>query len=468
MKKQTKVLAAATLLTLGATFSSFAGEVVESDWCLDGTTEYWINDDGYLGANEWVSDDEHAYYVKADGSKAMNEWQYIYGEDDEDAEEESWFWFDAKGRARGIEKKEENGEKFKVEGVEYCFDATGKMLTGWVDTATFTEADSTTDPAKVVFCNEDGSIAKKAWINQFPWNATEAEKEDFYEGEHEVWYYASSNGKLTFKKANDYTGTTYFFNKTTGEMLTGWVAVDADGYCVDAEDIDSISEWNAAGLDVYFADEDYGHAKKNGWRELENVAGDEYWFHFDKLGKVFMATGSNANIAVETYKFEDGEINAVVVDADGFAGNAEAKKISGVKYLFNNAGEMIEGLVKVDTELKYLYDGAAFTGKVELTDENENDYTFYFAEKTKDGQKKEVAAEGNYNGYCYSDGQLMTSDESGEYREVITDAGKFLVDYRGKIQKNTNKNYDGFGYIVLAENQEDNAEYSISGFTSAN
>jgi glucan-binding YG repeat protein len=453
MKKQTKVLVAATLLTLGASFSSLAalkngtwvpseegwqyadkeGEFVESEWAMSNGVQFWINDEGYLGANEWVSDDEYTYYVQSDGSMAVNAWKYIYGEDDEDADEESWFYFDAKGRMIKSAKKD-------INGATYYFDAEGKMLTGWVDKAAFDNADANTTVANAIFANENGAVVKSAWINEFPWTE---DADDMYEGEDEEWYYAKSNGALATGKQSSIGGLTYFFNKDTGIMLEGWVVKVGDVYT--ASNGATFAEQGAT--EVYFATEDMGYAKKNGWRELEDpTEDDDFWYYFDKLGRAFLGTATDANVQAVT--FADGEDNAF--DVDAAVVTTEIKKIDGVKYYFNANGEMIDGLVEVDGNLMYLEGGAAVTGKVTLTDENENDYTFYFAEKTKDGQTKYVAAEGNCNGYCYKNGQLMTAEE-GEYKIVATAHGSFVVDYRGKIQHNEKKEYEGIGTLVFDE-----------------
>ena len=477
MKKQTKVLVAATLLTLGASFSSLAalkngtwvpseegwqyldkeGDAVESTWAMSNGVEFWLNDEGYLGASEWVTDDEdgYTYYVQSDGSKAKNVWKKLYAEDDEEAEEESWFYFDSKGRARGIaakvsaeknHKDEVYGELYKVDGVEYAFNAEGKMLTGWVDSKNFVAADEDTATVNVRYINEDGSVAKKQWINSFAWDATELEAEEFYPGD-EVWYYATSNGKLAVKKTNDIEGHTYFFN-TKGEMLTGWVA-DIDGVCTDADALEdaklTLAEWNKEGTAVYFADEESGYMKKGSWRQLDNIAGDEFWYSFDKLGRLVMATGSDAELATVKLELVDGEdVEYKTTDA----GVVEVKKIDGVKYYFRNNGEMLDGFVKIGKDMMYLADGVKKTGKVVITDDNENDYTFCF---DKDG----VAVDGNEDGYCYKNGMLQTSEESGVYKLVTLDDGtQFIVDYRGKIQHNNKKDYE------LEDGKEYNGTFS--------
>ena len=39
---------------------------------------------------------------------------------------------------------------------------------------------------------------------------------------------------------------------------------------------------------------------------------------------------------------------------------------------------MLDGFVTIDGDMMYLEDGAVQTGKITITDENENDYTFLF------------------------------------------------------------------------------------------
>ena len=480
MKKQTKVLLAAALFTLGASFSSMAalkngtwvlneegwqyadkdGDYVEGEWCVSYGTEYWINDEGVLGSSEWVTDDEHTYYVQSDGSKTISAWKYIFAEDDEDAEEESWFYFDAKGRMVKDTKK-------TIGDYTYYFDNEGKMLTGWVEYAKdskdvyhASKADATTTVGNVFFTNEDGQLVKSSWLNEFDWRKN---ADDLYEGEDEKDFYAKSNGAIATGKTT-VEGLTYFFNKTSGQMIDGWVVKVADGVNDDGEATYTYTAANAAFdasvVEAYWTNE-IGYASKNGWEYVETPQEDDnnYWYYFDKLGRAFFATDSDAAEVYTTWEAtsENGETNTITwdeEDEDGVLVNE--KKINGVDYYFNEKGEMIDGLQWFGGDLIYLEDGAKATGKVTLTDENENDYEFYFAEKTEDNYEKYVAVNGNKGGYCYQNGQLMTSEESGLYKVISFYAGKkdnedgtvtktynkFIVDYRGKIQHNDDKTYE--------------------------
>ena len=468
MKKQTKVLVAATMLTLGASFSSMAalkngtwvlneegwqyadkeGEYVEEEWCVSYGKEYWINDEGVLGANEWVTDGDHTYYVQSDGSKTVNAWKYIYAEDDDDADEESWFYFDAKGRMVKSAKK-------TIGDYKYYFDADGKMLTGWVDTADFVSAENTdTAVADVAFTNENGALVTSSWIHEFPWTK---DPDECYEGDDEEYYYANSDGKLKKDTKTKIDGLYYIFDND-GKMLTGWVQEINDAF-TNAEVAIS-----AATQAAYFCDEDYGYVKTNSWRKLDDPTGDDtYWYHFDKLGKAFIATDANAvAISAAEATFEDGEKNTITADT---AVVVNSKKIDGVEYYFNTKGEMIDGLQYIGGKLMYLEGGARQTGKVTLTDENENDYTFYFADKTnaEDKYEKYVAIEGNEDGYCYKQGQLQKTDDKDLYKVVETTNGKFVVDYRGKIQHKAGKAYEGAGtFTAFNESAKGACEDSIT------
>ena len=458
MKKQTKVLLAAALFTLGASFSSMAalkngtwqlnedgwqyadkeGEYVEEEWCVSYGTEYWINEEGVLGASEWVSDAEYTYYVQSDGSKTVNAWKYIFAEDEEDADEESWFYFDAKGRMVSNTKKE-------INGYTYYFGEDGKMLTGWVeyDKDAKVKAIEATDKSavsKVVYTDENGALVKSSWLHLFPYGSDE---DKMYEGDDEVYYYAGSNGSLyTTKK--DVEGLTYFFNKDNGQLIDGWVKkyeYDTDKYaytaCNAADEADVI--------ELYWTDED-SYAKKNTWRYLEcpEDNDDEFWYFFDKLGRAFLPNTASGS-KVKEVTFADGEEMGTGFDFEAIA-NVESKKINGVEYFFNAEGQMLDGFVTIDGDMMYLEDGAVQTGKITITDENENDYEFMFAPKTikEEGYKKGVAVNGNYDGYLYKNGQLVKSEENGVYELVtIENVGKFIVDYRGKIQHKDGKEYEG-------------------------
>ena len=478
MKKQTKVLLAATLLTLGASFSSMAaqtkgtwvlneegwqyvdkeGEFVSNEWCKSYGVDYWVNDDEVLGSSQWVADDDgYNYYVQSDGSKAINAWKYLYDiEDEEEEEDQYWYYFDAKGRMLKNTKK-------TIGNSTYYFNEDGQMLTGWVDTTGKNYTDDVEEKEIVenlVYCDENGALVKSSWLEVFPWSET-----DGYEGEDEEFYYAKKDGAIANSKTT-IDGLTYFFNKNTGVMIEGWVKkVDKDTYTAT----DAIK----SGDTVYWTNET-GYAVKNTWKELEHPEAndDVYWYHFNKLGEVFHAEEADVVFAEAT--FTDGEDYEMAIAAEKDYVKAEILKINGKEFYFNEKGEMIDGLQFIVTEngnkLVYLVDGTMQTGKVTLTDEYENDYTFMFAPKTEDGYEKYVAVNGAFDGYAYVRGQLVKAEDEDGFAIADVDGngfdlGDFIVDANGKIQKKTTKEYftkgETYTFATKAEGAEKNSVASI-------
>ena len=459
MKKQTKVLLAATMMTMGASFSAMAalkngqwkiedgqhvyynrdGDIVTEEWCDSLGTEYWMNEDGFLGANEWVTDETYSYYVQSNGSKTKNAWKFIFA-NDEDAEEEDWYYFDAKGRMLENTAKE-------IDGKWYYFDGTqgeeGKMLTGWVyympDNTATTEIDEkevrpavSTDPiANVYYCGEDGARLNGAWVEEFAWGANVDELYD----EDLNWYYITSKGKAQTGKNSDINGQTYFFNKDTGVMMTGWVAKEGDNYV-------ACDSFENGTKELYFCDEDYGYAKMNGWRKLatpETLENDEptnAWYFFDAKGRAYLplgATDVNANKGT----FTNGVVTFTSTNA-----TYDAKTIDGVKYYFGQNGQLLTGLQKIDGHFFYLVDGVKATGDTSIKDNRDDYYDFYFATKKDDSFLAGEAVTGNVNNHLYVEGQLVKADDSDAYLIAHVGTLKFIVDHNGAIQYKTSKNYD--------------------------
>ncbi len=496
MKKQTKVLVAAAMLTLGASFSAMAaqkgtwdnstgewmcydkeGEAYEDEWCLYNGVEFYINEDGVLGNSEWVEgDDDVWYYAQSDGSKTKSAWKYIYGPDADEDDEEAWYWFDSKGKMKKSDVE-------TINGYEYYFDAEGKMLTGWVDETSYENTvdedgnfNNSSTVKTVVYCNEDGQRLESQWLYLAPFDM---DPEDAYEDDF-VDYYAGSDGNLYNNAQKTIDGFKYFFD-VDGEVIYGWVGKSAAGNYYSLEDTDkdkSGSQTEAIGAEtttVYYTDAAKGYMKSNRWLELDDPTDtDTYWYHFDKLGRVFIATATGSNAYAVT--FEDGDAAGT---ADAFSwkatasnANIESLKVGSVHYYFNTRGELLTGLqiIEEDGEKQFMYldeaedtAGARYTGKVTLTDENENDYEFYFAEKTEDDYDKYVAVNGNKNGYLYVNGLLTKSEESEFYRVVAVGDKNYIVDYRGKIQHKEDKEYElEDGTIKVSEFNDNDGLYEDS------
>ena len=110
----------------------------------------WIvaNGDGYEEAS---SDTAAAYYCDENGARVSKDWIWTYApgvdEDDlDDEDEENWYWIKSSG-------KPATGKTSSINGHTYFFDNTGKMLSGWISTVTY--SDGTTEYVEIWEDDED-------------------------------------------------------------------------------------------------------------------------------------------------------------------------------------------------------------------------------------------------------------------------------------------------------------------------
>jgi len=469
MRKQTKILVATALLALGASFTSMAaaktgtwmleddgwycydkeGEAWEDEFCLSYGKEYYMGDDGLMVTNSWVEHDDEVYFVGSDGSKTISDWRYLVPEDS-DEEEAEWFYFDAKGRMVDSVKK-------VIDGKTYYFNDNGYMLTGWVDTVGFDNAEVMNNET-VVWCNEDGARESKVWIKTWAPEVDEDDQED----DNQNWYWIKSKGGVQTGRNLDINDETYFFGED-GKMLSGWVATadgetyKAIGYKNSEEELSDYTEEDCA---VYFCGgSNEGWAKKDKWIKtwkpsLYNAADsdkDQNWFWIAKSGKVYIPTATESNAYDVT--FDDGSAaEAFATDSDA-ADIAVQKEINDKIYAFNMNGEMWSGLVEVDG-VNYYYgdaeDGSMKTGSVVIEDEEGVEWKFFFGKKndTEDGYKKGAAVTGAASGELYVNGLIQVADDA-DYEEKFVNGYYFVVDADGDIRtaKKEYENEDGKVYL---------------------
>ena len=451
MRKQTKVLVATALLALGASFTSMAaaktgtwvleddgwycydkdGEAYEDEFCLSYGKEYYMGDDGLMVTDSWVEYDEDMFYVGSDGSKTINDWRYLLPEDADDDEEAEWFYFGSKGAMVKSAKK-------VINGATYYFADNGVMLTGWVNTTDFDEANSV-DGA--VYCDENGARVASSWIKTYAPGTDEDEADE----DDMNWYWIKSKGAAQIGRNLDINGETYFFGED-GAMLTGWVALVGEDYIALEE---AISTADAEA--VYFCgSSDQGWAKKNKWIKTwdpENYEDadadvDQYWYWIAKSGKVYVPSETSAANAIDFVDGSKDVANALVVDT---ASNCAMKEINDKTYAFNEDGEMISGLVEI-TGKGVMYfggsnDGAMKTGSVMIEDEEGSEYKFFFAKKTdaEDGYVEGVGVCGAASGELYNKGLIQTADDCYEVVEV--NGNYYIVDEDGDI-RTAKKDYE--------------------------
>ena len=331
MRKSTKiavVLAAAALLVAGFAFTTLAkGWVKEAEglyyyedaygmkeymtWEKDGANYYYLGEDGYMVANKLVDFEGNYYWCGADGAKVINQWVQVPADemDQEELEVEyRWYYFDSKGRAY-------KGAKKTVDGKTYFFDASGKMLYGYVDGTNF-QMKKDFDASYKFFCgtNDEGWARKSEWKKE-----TDVDNKYAYEDESSFWTYYKSNGeKADASNAVNGVligGVRYYFDDDGG-MLTGWQT---------ANTTDPAATWSE-----YFGGADDGKMVKKGWvyavpkSGKDKDDGTSRWFWFQNNGVAL--------------KFEDGGV----------------ARINGRFYAFaaelDNASKMLSGMVKVTVD----------------------------------------------------------------------------------------------------------------------
>lgn len=109
----------------------------------------------------------------------------------------SWNWTEEGNKATGWKQ---------VEGTWYYFDASGKMLTGWVQTS----------DSKWYYLNADGSM-KTGWL----------------QSSDGKWYYLVSSGEMKTGWVKDTDGS-WYFTDASGAMQTGVVEVEGKIYVLQA------------------------------------------------------------------------------------------------------------------------------------------------------------------------------------------------------------------------------------------
>ena len=473
MRKQTKIAAvvsAAALLALGASMTSFAASkgtwmMVDGEWycydkngdaytnvfCSSNGKEYYVGDDGQLVRSEWVEYDGDYYFVNSSGAKITNDWRLTTPYDDDTADEE-WYYFKSNG------KRAEN-EKITYKGKTYYFDTDGKMLTGWVTTgdgATSVNEATGYEKDHTFYCDETGARVEGAWVKD-----TEPGTDDDDADADEYWYYLKkSTGKPATGKQANINGQIYLFNNA-GQMQYGWVAAtssDEKYYQLDKED-EEVAMSAADGDDVYYCgDEDDGHAKKNKWMKTwlpdntDEEEDDKEWFWFDKNGKLYRASGSDATVKAQKYKLEEGDL---VYDGGSITG-VEKKKVNSKDYWFRPDGVMLAKFYMIDDNMYYFGgsdDGSMKTGSQTVKDNTGDSYKFYFYTKDTYGYKKGAGVVGNQSNKLYYYGMLIQADDYKYQLATIAKDGvdySFIVNSNGTIQHSKSTEYKEDGDVLIA------------------
>lgn len=421
MKKRRSlvILAAAVILALGAAFSSLA-----AGWKQEGNVWVYLNNDGnretqawkkgadglwrYLNANgemaisSWVED---VYYMDSNGILVTDKWMKIPGpgESTSNTEDYHWYYFGSSGKMVSDTWK-------KIDNKWYYFDSNGVMQTGWIDNDMY-------------YAGSDG-VMKTGWQKLYPPDSDDYDSQqtspsngDDGADDGRRWYYFASNGKKKVPESGDgdykdmkIDGDYYCFDES-GAMQTGWI------------NMGSASDEDASIVDYKYFGPD-GKAR-TGWLSLEppepimnRYENTVEWFYFNSNGTP--KTGPEQ-------------------------GNAKASdlvKIKGNSYLFNELGNPVYGLQKLEIgngsyTSYYFGDRKTSTmqkGKIKIDEGNGEQVQYYF-------QTNGRGYTGVYDGYLYYMGKVQRAGSGNKYAVITIPEGSshknYVVSTTGKVAKGT-------------------------------
>ena len=394
MRKQTKVVAvasAAALLAIGGAMTSFAaqgwveedgtwyyydkdGNRVEDEWRKSGDNWFWLDSEegGAMATDKLIEDDDDTYYVDGNGVMVTNTWVKVVNEDqddDDDPAEYHYYYMQSNGKAY---KAETNDMKKKTVpdstgSRTYFFDSEGHMISGWVEY----EGDT-------YYCgSENEGWAYTGWQYLEPDEDKNSENYDDQE-----WFNFKSSGKAR-TSATWYSKGRYYTFDENGVMTSDWYDLEV------ASNTLGVATGTNGGENAYTSE--YG-SKGTGWVYTENAEeSDSYWYYLVSF------TGKDKNDKTVTMR-------NIPFNSQSGDGKMRAKVIKSKTYIFNDKGEMQDGLVTLTTntpadnkggaiskELKagtYYFNegngsvnGQMVTGKTTVTKDGE-DYYYYFDTKT--------------------------------------------------------------------------------------
>ena len=319
MRKQTKIavgLSAAALLAIGASMTAFAargwvqeggnwyyydnnGEAVTNKWKNYNGNYFYLGDDGAMLTNQLVEDDNSNYYfVDANGAMVRNAWIPVAVKDDEEQDVDyRWYRFGSTGKAYKASSGS-SSKKVTIDGKKYRFDSDGKMLFGFVDAAAGNilnnEEDAILNCTNYHGSNDDGA-EYKGWIPYY-----DGINDSAYDDLDVLWFYFKP-AKVTSTKRT-INGNVYQFD-SNGVMQSKMAKFEATK--------------GGPATTGWFHTNDEGNLAKKSWiwtdKDINgNDMDDSHWFYAQANGSL-------------TY-------NCV-------------KKINGKRYLFDDEGKMVWGLV---------------------------------------------------------------------------------------------------------------------------
>ena len=421
-KKALAIAAAALMLTIGASVTSYAsgwssengtwvylensGDRVRDTWKkgADGKWRY-LDSNGYMATDCWVDD---YYYVDSEGIMVSGKWLQLDRSSFGSTEDNNWYYFGDSGKCIVDAWK-------KINDKWYHFSDEGAVEYGWVDD-------------NMYYTGEDGA-ALIGWHKLEP--SDDEDNTSNLDGDGRQWYYFNSSGKKFVPDLDDgaeygekrIDGYYYCFDEY-GAMQTGWVYLGTS--IGEAGDIS----------DFRFYDESSGKAV-TGWysaeppEDLSGYDDSVEWFYFNRNGE-------------PKYGPEEGE-----------ATTKDFLRVNNKTYLFNQLGNPVSGLQKVhnssnyDDYTAYYFDEvtrAVCKGKMNIAEGDGTLWQYYF----QDSGRGYTGVEG---GYLYYMGKLQKSEDS-KYDVISIPSGdnyiNYLINASGKVVKSTSgvKDSEGNKYVT--------------------
>jgi glucan-binding YG repeat protein len=442
---------AAALFTIGASMTSFAaqgwteennswvyynndGDRATDSWKKSGDSWFYLDDDGQMVDNQLVESDGNYYYVNSNGAMVTNEWRELPSDDDNDEDGQStyWYYFGSNGKAyKATNSGKTNFKSVKIASGEvrdYAFDTEGRMLFGWVneDAARVTGDDAWKEGTYFLGAANDGAKTSNAW-KSIDVEDNDNTKENF---DGKYWFYFGANGKKMKDTSKTINGRKYRFNEY-GAAESEWYEKATSATASNGNQYYNLPEqsWLAKGWFKTVPSETIdAEAHDNG---------DEYWFYSNTSGDLV---------------------------------TSQIKTINGLRYAFNEKGEMLDGLYKltfdsskkitsydeIETEADFpavgdegeVYyfgtspkEGAMATGKTTIDIDGEK-YTYNFR---KSGSNKGAGYNGINDDSIYIQGRMLKADKDDKYKVIEFNDKEYLVSTSGKLAKNKSNVQDGDG-----------------------
>lgn len=381
------------------TYVDANGNRVTNEWKKGGDNLWrYINSQGVMAVNSWADEE---YYVDANGIMVSDKWLKLPIKNPGWNEENLmvWYYFSSSGKAV-------TDGWAKIEGKYYYFDEEGVMQTGWVEDDTY-------------YLGDDGSM-RTGWMYLMDPDVEDDDEFIPYRDDEDYhWYYFQSSGKKYTPNLGegDYKlykidGVYYCFDEN-GAMQTGWVNMgdEADG-----------------NFENYRFFQENG-AVQTGWYSTTPPEEDD--FNLD-LGE-----------DVEWYYFSSQGVPEVGNPIEE-ASTDDLVRINGITYLFNEKGNPVYGLRKLQIgdsgeEACYYFGpdkatSSVIKGKCTVEEGDGTDSSFYFSES---GNKAGRGYTGVKENYLFYMGKLQKAESGTKYEAIEVDDEIYLVNTSGKVVKSS-------------------------------